>query len=71
MYNFVGTRDQAEAYMKGMQSDHGNLYRVLPYDPLLPARVAEVKGRVEKAHPSEREWAEKQAAADVARLLGG
>ncbi len=69
MCNFVGTRDQAEQYMKGMQLDHGNLYRVLPYNPQLPARVAEIRGRVDRSHPSEREWASKQAAADVARLL--
>ena len=69
-WNFVGSREQAEAYMEGMQRSHGNLYRVLPYDPRLPARVAEVRAQVDRCHPSEREWAERQAAADMARLLG-
>jgi len=70
-YAFVGTREQAEHYRGHMQAQYSDIhYRVLPYDATLPGRIAEVQSRVEKAHPSEREWAIKQAAADVARLLG-
>jgi len=70
--NFVGSRDEAEFYaecLRGQFDDES--YRVLAYDPKLPERILDLRSRVEKAHPLEREWAVRQAAADEARLLGG